>query len=731
MAKTLKTTPKAPPGSFPGQGAIDSMGPIGLRLGVITRVDELNMRADVTVITGGGDRGEIDLTQAIAGPRSFWGGVPEVNSLVVLGYRPKHKQLNDAVILGYLPVGNKTGLRFDPFAPDEPATIAPEDASLYKQVIGNTTRYKRLRLRPGDVGGMSSDGAELVLARDLRMCNRAGDLIELRDVERTLVMQSVHTFTSAAGVKKQAGPVRRGDLFFPNDIFAVNKDGTISNTLKSEGDGYYGRDEIQAAGPGVAGSSTKYANSSGVVLDNINDITHFPPVTYSNGKRVFYAATTPNANFEDGEASGGAFAFTEHRMEIAHDTDGTQEVLSEIDGFSMDHRAAYIEQVFGTVVGNDAWSAQGLRQYGKVLQPKVFDDWGSPGGGKFTLEEVDRAVWQEDTGVLTSAGAYLFRIFGPNTQAEGNPFAVAVSKQGKLFVHIPGSKVERYPSRTANVSAEVDLEGALKMFVGMDNAGRTSVKFASEGAIEAEIGKNNAGESIKLLLKGSISTTYVGNNDDFEAVKSEDISGNCVKHVRGDDVSTIDGAMHTLVNGGYVVNADNITMNGQSGFGISAGNYTATISGKAVINYALIVLETIAAGGKITTCLAGAMVTTVAAGAYTVTAGAGAVSITAGAGAVAVTSGAAMSLSAGAAASIAATGALSLTSGAAVSISAGLALNLTSAVALVVNSPQVLLGSPAAQLGVARGAPAMPPGVPTLDYITGLPLLGSSIVKAV
>jgi hypothetical protein len=71
----MAETPRYASGYVPGKEFTDTGEPFGLKLGVITRVDEVEMKADIKVLTGGGDRFEIDLTQAQAGPRSFWGGV--------------------------------------------------------------------------------------------------------------------------------------------------------------------------------------------------------------------------------------------------------------------------------------------------------------------------------------------------------------------------------------------------------------------------------------------------------------------------------------------------------------------------------------------------------------------------------------------------------------------------------------------------------------------------------
>ena len=719
--------PRHPGGSYPGQGMIDTMGPTGTRVGVITRVDELSMKCSVKVITGGGDREEIDLTQAMAGPRSFWGGVPEVNSLVIIGYRPKHKGLSEAVILGYLPVGNKSGLRFDPFTPDDPNNIAPEDRDLYEQVIGRPTRYKRLMLRPGDVGGMSADGSELTLSRDVRMVNRAGDLLELRDAERSLVTQAVHSFSNVSGVCHATGPIRRQGLFLPTDIFQKDDKGQPTKNLRTEKEGYYGTDNLQGMGPGGAGSPARFADASGKVLDAFNNKT-FPPVTYTNGKKVFYAAMVPGVCFEDGEGAGAPNTLIEARMSLAHDTDATPEVLGEIDGFTVGSRRPYIEQVFGTVVGNDTTSTKGITQYGQVLKPKIFDDWESTSQGVFELETVDRAPGSGDIGIKTEGAGYLFRMHCTDGAYDDNPFAVAVSKQGKLYLSAPGSRFDRYPM-AKNISAEVNLQGALKMFVGAESSSGTSIHLTTAGSIDATLGRDSTtGRAINLTVAGSIVTTYVGNNDETDVCKSENISGNCEKRVAGNDITTIDGAYHMVVNGQIAQSADQMSTNAHSGYSLNTGEWASLVSGKSQYNYALMVMENIIAGGKLSTILAGGCINTVAAGVYTVTAGAGAVSVTAGAGAVSVTAGAAMSMTAGAALSMQAGAAVSVQAAAALSLTAGLAVTVTSSVSVMVTAPIVQLGGPAAVLGVCRGIPAMPPGAPSLDPMTGVPLMGAATI---
>lgn len=716
---------KYPAGHVIGEDFADNGFPEGLHVGILVRIDDLNMKGDVKPITRGGQViPEVDLTQAMCGPRSFWGGVPEVNSLVVLAYRKRHKKVFQPMVIAFLPISNKSGLRFDPFAPTNPKEVPtnPDEKAIYDQYIGKTVRQKRLKLRSGNVGGMSSDGAEFVLSKDVRMVNRAGDLIELRDSERTLVTQAIHRFDSASGVKHYVGPVRRSDNYLPPDIFSSGR------KLKTQADRYFGADELQNFGPGAPGSASKYANSSGTVLNFFNDTKNFPPVTYSNGKRVFYPSTTFGVSIEDVENGGGA-TFTEDRMEMTHDTDLVQEVLNEIDGFTISKRRTYIERVYGTTVGNDSASTEGLRVYGKVLRPGLWPTFGTRQRGKFLMSEVERAA-KGNTDTLTTAGAFLLRIWSPYGVTE-DPFALVVEKQGKVYLNVPKPTVERYPD-DSGVSVEANLLGALKMFIGGSDRNNTSIHATLAGGIKAEIGHNtDTGNAIDVTYHSGVSATYKGVDAEGGYTKFEDIRGNYGLTTTGDVIESIDGLKSTTVSGTYQMQGDRISMNAFNGLGLNVGQLDVLVAQKSQYQYALQVLETIVAGGRATTVLAGGITetivaggrtNTVLAGGYTTTVAGGAYAVNVAAGAITMTTASgAMALSAGA-------GAVSVNAGLAMTLTAGLAVTITAAANVTLTAPLVLLGGPTAVLGVCRGVPSLPPGTPTLDPISGAPLLGALTV---
>jgi hypothetical protein len=723
----MRTLPKNPSGTIPGKDFVDTGDLSGIKVGIVTRVDEVNLKADLRIITGGGDRFEVDLTQGLAGPRSFLGGIPEVNSVALVGYRRIHKNIYDAVIIGYLPTGVRSGARFDPFYALDPSEVTPDEQEAVNQIAAPVLRYRRPPiLRPGDVGGMASGGAEFALNQNYTAVNRSGDTFQLRDVDRTIVQQAVHRIESESGVKRLSGPIRRGGLFLSPDILKAG-----GTSLRDDAD-YFGKGAVQATGPGIGiGTDVKFANTEGTILSVFNDVTNFAPTTYSNGRRVHYPPTAPGVGVDDPDSI--ADTFVEDRLELRHTSDLTLDVLEEIDGYATDTRSPYIERVFGTIVGNDLGSTRGLRGYARILKPRLFPDFVSRLPGKFTLEEADRQPTTPDLEVNTSAGAMLFRIRPPRSVGERS-FVAAVSKQGKLFVEIPASTVEDYPSGSKRVSAEFMLEGALKAYIGASNPDRISVHATLEGGLHLDVGRDAKGNAVTTRFHSATKTVYEGNPNDDDIATSIEVRGVKESIISGAEQKTIDGSKATTVSGNYRINADRYNVNAFQGASLNYGELNQLVSGKTQLRYALQVLEDIIAGGKILTILAGGLTETVAAGAvttnvlagahstnvsagaYSVTVGAGAVSITTGAGAVTMTT------SAGAFSISAVAGAMSLT--------AGLALNLTAAVACSIVAPQILLGGPAAVLGICRGLPALPPGSPSLDYITGLPLMGSALNRS-
>jgi hypothetical protein len=402
----------------------------------------------------------------------------------------------------------------------------------------------------------------------------------------------------------------------------------------------------------------------------------------------------------------------------------------------MDRKPLYIERVVGTLVGNDTSSDTGMQQYGQVLRPKLFEDFLSTSRGIFTTEPIARSATNDDE-AFTTAGAYLLRIIPPaNSPARTtstSAFAMAVSKQGKLFLNIPGSRVEKYASGTKNVSAEVNMDGALKMHLGASKPDNISLHLTLDGAAVFDFRGDTGGAALRFKTHSSYVIESQGVPDNNNLAYSESLQGNRQSFTTADSIENVAGSKATTVNGGYRVLSDRFSVNAHSGMAVNAGGYDFLSAGKTQYQYALAVLETIVLGGKTSTILAGGVTETLLAGAWntSVVGGAMSTNVAAGAYTVAVASGAvSISTAAGAMSLAAAAGAVSITAGLAMTLTAGLAMNLTAPTAITLTSAQVLIGSPAAPLGVCRGAPMQPPGTPSLDWITGLPLQGAALFRS-
>ena len=616
------------------------------------------------------------------------------------------------------------------------SSVPASDLATVNEVFSPTLRYKRLKMHPGDVGGMSSSGAEFVLNKDVRLADRAGDTIEIRDADRTLITQALHRMDSAAGMRARSGPIRRDDFYTPPDILQADGQtltAAVDPTNWTASKRYFG----QSVYENLPDPTLPLADANGKLLNYFNNLSgEFPPSTFSNGKHTFYPSTKAFTEFES-EAGAGSYVYVEHRLELAHYTDMTQEVLSEIDGFAVDRQEPYIEQVFGTIVGNSTFSTQGMRQYANILMPVLFDDFYQPQPGvSFHLDAINRVG--VDNEVNTLAGAYLFRIRSPQ-RSDQDYFTVAVEKQGKLFLNIPGSQQERFPS-SKNISVEANLSGALKAYVGAQEPDNISMNITCAGGIHLSLGADKDGNSMYIEHHGALKTRHMsivndgGPSGTDTAACSTEVEGNWELAIQGTHTTTVEGSMQSIVSGQYQMQVDRLTQQAHSGYTLNAGESNVLISGKSQFNYAQNVQETIVTGGKISTIMAGGLSTTVAAGAVltdvlggamTTTVASGAYAVTVGTGAISATT------TAGAVTLSTAAGAMSLSAAAgAVAITAGLAINMTAPAAISLASPQVMLGGPTAVLGVCRGSPILPPGSPSLDQITGFPISGSLGIRS-
>jgi hypothetical protein len=403
-------------------------------------------------------------------------------------------------------------------------------------------------------------------------------------------------------------------------------------------------------------------------------------------------------------------------------------VTEEGDGFQVDPPfPAYVEDVKGTVVGNDFHSDAGRPLYRRVLGMKLFTSPNQKIPSDFpTLEAVDTVT---KLGIMDAVGlARLFRINCPQ-QGSSNQFAFGITKEGKVMCHIP--KTQYGEPDEKGKSLELNLQGLFKAIIGADeNSGNLSLDMRTVGGINLDVGRFNggpyAGSSVVLNLHGGVKRIHNGDPDTGVA---DDVTYNGSGSEIGTGSKLVSWGGNIINNAGgeNAQSGQKITINAGAGGLINtvAGDLGNSVLGKTQEQYAQIVTTTYALG-KVRTTVSGVDSLTMLAGAITRTLVAGvgiADTVTAGNLIQTVATGNNLiNVGTGNLAATVGAGSLSLTCGAGpVSVVSALAAAITSGVLISLTTPITKIGATVQGFAVA-GIPG--PGGPHLDYLTGIPILG-------
>jgi hypothetical protein len=701
------------------------------------------MVCSIQLETGTGERFDVPLpAPGGGGPRSWSGNIPERGAKVILGWRKYDNRAYVPHIIEFVTVGTYPAREFDPFSTIDPADAAEALAQAPEleddpRINIDVIRLKMRKAYEGDHISSSSSGADLLLDRGAQLMNRAGNEYWLRDSDQTAVLQVLNEFTANAAGYYRRGLIRRQtfnllpDLaisgFIPSaDEFDQLTNGVFATSQDSDGNDF--RSILQKVRFGTAAFDKLLEfgliNPDGTLTDQIdsdpNDL-FYPFVVTADGQRQSYVVLGEHENgFDETDQ-----CYVEDRVELRHVSDGTMAVTEDGDGAQIDPiPPVFIEDVRGTVVGNDPYTESGRSLYKRILSMRLFDDpdQGSPSAGP-VLESVDTLTSQVEAD--TKALARLFRIQSPTNS---NQFAYGISKEGRLFLHIPKSQTGT--TQEKGKSADINIAGLVKAVFGIDENTRTSLDFRSQGGIKLDIGafqdssdpNNPQNVSVDLVLRGKIRTTYAG-----EQGRESIIGGSDFRSITGSTLDAIGGNAVRSVGGSESVEAFSITHN--AGFGglkeKSAGDVNRTILGKTTESYAqlrqttfaLSDTKTMLAGIDATTVLAGGITRTVAAGTgITDTVVAGNLTST-------VTTGN-MLLNVGVGNMAATVGAGNLALSAAggnVAITGGIATTVLGGTTAQIAGPITKIGLSVVGFVVA-GVPGPP--APHRDYITGLPILG-------
>lgn len=679
----------------------------------IVHVDTETMVCSIRLDSGFGEYHDVPIpAPGGGGPRSWSGTVPERNTKVIIGWQKVGRSGFKPFIIEFMTSGIYLARDFEPFS-----TVDPADAkTAINQIPGleddpgvnlEVVRLKHRKIYPGDYMASSAGGSDILLDRDVLLTNRAGNELRLRDADQTAILQTVNEFTSNAAGYYRRGLIKRNAYSFLPDLFPEDDKGKVPTAISKDSPAYPILKEFGLIDE--AGKKT---------FPDDPAEPFYPHVVTPDGQHIAYIVHGEhNHNF-----AGTDLCYVEDRKELRHVSNGVMAVTEEGDGFQIDPPyPVFIEDVLGTVVGNDFHSGGGRTLYKRPLKMAVFRnlEQGAPSDGP-TFEAVDTI---QDLDIMDDIGlARLFRVMSPNGS---NQYAFGVSKEGRVFIHIPKSRVGTPDEKGKSV--DLNVQGLIKAIIGADaNSRNTSLDLKLVGGLNLDIGRNDAGNSIEVTLHGGIVQRIMNNPSSNAPAFQQQVGGSTLRTVSATDMAIIGGNMVEEIGGDRSSVATSWLVNaGAGGYKVtSAGDWGMTILGKTQHQYAQLQTNTwalgrmhmILAGIDTKTHLAGAYAHTILAGAYSTTVVTGAVSFTAAAGAMSFTVGAgSWSATVGA-------GALSLTAaGGPVSITSGLMNSITAATMNVLTAPFHKIGASVAGFCMA-GIPG-PPG-PMIDYLLGIPHLG-------
>jgi hypothetical protein len=708
-----------------------------LWVGRVLHVDTETMVCSIRIETGTGERHDIPIpAMGGGGPRSWSGTILEKGSKVLLGWKRYDHRNYVPYILQVLTVGTFPAREYEPFSTVDPADAA-EALSLHPELEDDprinlgVVRLKARKGYSGDFIASSSSGSDFILDRDVLLTNRAGNEIRLRDADQTMVSQSVNVFESTSAGQYRRGLIKRNAFNLLPDLY------TSGQAVYGEVDGVPLSDFIKSKTPDVGPflvdsvkpGSPAYekllqfglVNASGkVTFPNDPSDPFYPFVVTPDGQRISYIVQGEHSqSFAETDQ-----CYVEDRKEVFHTHDGVMDVTEEGDGVQVDSPSrVIIEDVLGTVVGNDPYTSAGRALYKRILTMRTFDspDQGAPSAFP-KLEPVDTITSQTEAD--TKALARLFRVQSPTSS---NQYAFGITKEGRVFLHVPRSLTGTTEEKGKSVDA--NLVGMLKAVIGSDDNSRTSIDLTTTGGIKAVIGafKDPDPErgdtiSVDLVVKGKIRTTY-----ESPTGRENIIGGNDLRTLSGSSLDVVGGASIENVGGSKAVEATGISHN--AGFGgyklKSAGDVNETVLGRTECNYAQDRKTTLAlsdtkimiAGVDSTTILAGQIARTVASGsgiADTVTTGNFSSTV--------VTGNMSMSVASGNLSATVGTGNLALSAGGGnASVNSGISTIVSAGAVAQVTAPVVKIGATVVG-GVVAGVPG-PPG-PHIDFMTGLPIFG-------
>jgi len=714
-----------------------------LRLGFVDRVDYESGLVDLVWVDDVGLRVQIKLNSAMASPRGSLKGMPEEGSIAVCGWIRQTQTTADPIVLGYIEANLEQLLEYRLSRGKAANTL--EDIKTIKDKIGyNSVRSKRKKIYPGEIQAESTQGSELYLDDNVYLSNNKLNEIEIVSADQSIRLSSVQYYQQTTGSRIYNGMITREPVpggtdtlqpsFLSNgkivQIFTdsqkpVGKGGKAYNEYRiditEKTDGKLPVSEINS-GKDVTFKSPYISFVLGTnIPSNKTDLTHYGKILRP---QIFGSSDSAQANVDDMECLPEEYESLASALQLKFWKSGTKIDIDK-QGHLFTNIAASTGQA--PLGAGRSWEANfdGLVKWavGASGKDQTSIDLITTGGTRETLG-VDafnrskttiakKSIYTDILGSdenkisksLKTNGNVVYDINGDfNVNVTGS-YLITVA--GKIQEDILGVKVQNYINDINSVYGssykEIVIKDKQEKIGGSRDTTITglSTPIPNTPMSTVDALKIVLGSKTELLMLGSRKTTLT-----LGDLTSTLTAGNIEETiVLGDRklLITTGNIKETIVTGGKTTSIkvgsikETITTGSKKTTVTTGGIEESITTGNKKTNVTTgNITESITTGNKKLSIKTGNYTADITAGNITVKTKAGKIEINA----------------------------VSQT----VKVSGLVKATLSSGTKAEVSAPMVSLGSIPAQGGVVTGMPG--PGISHLDYLCGLPLLGSKSVKA-
>jgi hypothetical protein len=723
------------------------------KVGRITRVDYERGLVDLSWLDSVGERTSIPLPSAYSSARGSIRGMPEIGSVVVCGWIRQTQTLEQPIILGFLDVNYQNAIEYrlsrnntsddlteiaeSIYIDTDDGPVVQKESSIRKKIGYKIVRSKRRKIYPGEIQAESTQGSELYLHDDVYLSDKSLDEFEIVSADKSIRFSSRQQYSQTAAARISNGlitrePIEYTELFQPTVLPNGQRVQFVTQTSNPFHLGGKAFTEYRIE---------TYETSSGRLnVSEVNsgfDITPLKPfITFLMGTTVGNDKTdvqryskifrpqvfsTPDdiqgkvdeleCLPEEIDTLAGSFQLKFHKSGSSISIDKQGHLFTNFAASTNQHPLGGGRSWEGKFDGSIKLlvGANVLRGQSIIINTKgsIYEHLGVDLLNFRSKETIaDKAIYTEVLAPDKDGNAYIVKTSGHVKYDVAGSYFVnitgdyIITVNGKIQENIMGTKTENYIEDKNNVYGANYKELIIKRKESVIGTGqKVTINGVETEAGQPPITNKTDVDILDIKLGSRKETLLLG--DRTTSLTAGNIKEN-IKTGNHEEAITIGNHKETITTGDSTtsVKTGNIKET------ITTGDHTETI--KTGNHKESITTgdhsEDIKVGNHKQTIKTGNSEVTIKSGDFKVAVTAGNVSVTTKTGNVTIK-----------------------TSSGKVNVEGMMQVTVKSGVKLVLSGPQVEIGSIPTRGGVIVGQP----GVPShLDFICGIPLIGSKSVKA-